>query len=109
MKILNIHKTITAEDLITLLDQKLNPLFHHQRQSDDVRFINENKEGIIEISSPEIYEGFLFRIEIKGHELNITRSEHYVDDVNSLTAESILNELFKELAADGNVTFVLEG
>jgi hypothetical protein len=109
MKILNIHKTIDSKKLIALLDQKLNPLFHHQRHCDDIGFINENKDGAIEISCPEIYEGFLFRIEIKGRELHITRSEHYIDDVNSLTVESILNELFKELAADGNVTFVLEG
>jgi len=109
MKILNIHKTIKADELINLLDQKLNPLFHHQRHSDNISFIIENKEGIVEISCPEIYEGFLFRVEIKGRELHITRSEHYVDDVNSLTVESILNELFKEIAADGNVTFVLEG
>jgi hypothetical protein len=109
MKILNIHKTITAEELITLLDQKLNPLFHHQRQSNDVSFIIENKDGVVEISCPEIYEGFLYRIEIKGRELHITRSVDYIDDVNSLTVESILNELFREIAADGNVTFVLEG
>ena len=109
MKILNIHKTITAEQLLTLLQQKLNPLFHHQRQSDDISFISEIKDGVVEISCPEIYEGFLYRIEIKGSELHVTRSVDYIDDVNSLTVESILNELFKELAADGNVTFVLEG
>jgi hypothetical protein len=108
MKILNIHKTITAEQLLTVLQQKLNPLFQKQRQS-DISFISENKNGIIEISCPEIYEGFLYRIEIKGRELHITRSVDYIDDVNSLAVESILNELFKELAADGNVTFVLEG
>ena len=108
MKILNIHKTIKVSELLQLLQQKLNPLFHQQRQS-DINFVIENKDGLVEISQPEIYEGFLFRIEIKGTKLIITRSEHYVDDVNSLTAESILNSLFEELAGDEGITFVLEG
>jgi hypothetical protein len=108
MKILDLHKTITAGQLLSLLDKKLNPLFEQQRQT-VINFISENKDGLIEISAPPLYEGFLFRIEIKGHELHITRSEHYVDDVNSLTIESILNEIFARLAADGKVTLVLEG
>jgi len=108
MKILNIHKTIKVSELLQLLQQKLNPLFHQQRQS-DINFVIENKDGLVEISQPEIYEGFLFRIETKGTKLIITRSEHYVDDVNSLTAESILNSLFEELAGDEGITFVLEG
>ena len=108
MKILNINTTITNDQLSSLLQQKLNPLFHQQKQS-DINFITESIDGAVEISQPEIYEGFLFRIEIKGTELHITRSEHYVDDVNSLTVESILNSLFEELAKDGKVTLVLEG
>ena len=108
MKIINIHKTITNGELLELLQQKLNPLFHEQKQS-DINFITENKAGAVEISQPELYEGFLFRIEIPGNELHITRSEHYVDDVNSLTIESILNKLFEELAGEKGVTFVLEG
>jgi hypothetical protein len=108
MKIINIHKAITAEELQKLLDKKLNPLFHQQKQS-DINFLIEIKDGAVEISHPELYEGFLFRIEIEGNELHITRSEHYVDDVNSLTIESILNTLFEELSGDKGVTFVLEG
>jgi hypothetical protein len=108
MKILNIHKTITADQLLQLLQQKLNSLFQHQTQS-DIAFVSEIKDGKVEISHPSLYEGFLFSIEINGHELWIIRSEHYVDDVNSLTIESILNELFAKLAADGKVTLILEG
>ena len=108
MKIIDIHKTASADELLKLLQRKLNPLFLQQRQT-AIRFVCENKGGIIEISQPELYEGFLFRIEIKRTELHITRSEHYVDDVNSLTVESILNGLFEEIAADGKVTLILEG
>ena len=108
MKILELYRSVKADELLTLLQQKLNPLFHQQKQS-DIDFIVESNNKAVEISQPEIYEGFLFRIEIKGTELHITRSEHYVDDVNSLTLESILNSLFEELAKDGKVTLVLEG
>jgi hypothetical protein len=108
MKILNIHKTTTAAEVLALLQQKLNPLFHEHKQS-DMSFKIEEKDGAIEIWQPETYEGFLFRIQPDGINLNITRSEHYVDDVNSITVESILNALFEELAKDGNVTLVLEG
>ncbi|BAU56069.1 hypothetical protein [Mucilaginibacter gotjawali] len=108
MKILNINKTITPDELLQLLGEKLNPLFREQRQT-EIIFVSENKDGAIEISAPGFYEGFLFRIEIKGKELHITRSEHYVDDVNSLTVESILNEIFADLAEDGKVTLMREG
>ncbi|MDB4920791.1 hypothetical protein [Mucilaginibacter sp.] len=108
MKILDLHKTITTDQLLMLLQQKLNPLFHQQKQS-DISFTIENNAGAVEISQPEIYEGFLFRIEIVSTTVHITRSGHYIDDVNSLTLETILNSLFEELAKDGKVTLVLEG
>ena len=108
MKILNIHRNIKNEDLLDLLNQKLNPLFEQQRQS-DLEFTCEIKDCFIEISQPDLYDEFLFRIEIKGPELFITRSEHYVDDVNSLTIESILNNLLEELAGEQGITFILEG
>jgi len=108
MKILNIHKSITSDELLNLLQEKLNPLFREQKQS-DLNFTIENNDGAIEISQPEVYEGYLFSIAINGNELWVTRSEHYVDDVNSLTIESILNDLFVELAGEKGITFVLEG
>ncbi len=108
MKIINVHKILSPTELMHLIDLKLNPLFKEQRH-EEIKFTVENKDGVIEIFQPELYEGFLFRIKIQGHELLITRSEHYVDDVNSLTVESILNELFSDLADDGKVTLVLEG
>jgi len=108
MKIINIHKTVTADELLALIELKLNRLFKEQRQT-EIHFTAAVKDGAVEIYQPEIYEGFLFRIAINGEELHITRSEHYVDDVNSLTVESILNVLFGELAGDEGVVFVLEG
>jgi hypothetical protein len=108
MKIIDIHSTITTDQLLKVLQEKLNPLFQQQKQS-NISFTIEGKEGIVEISQPSLYEGFLFRIEIRGTQLLITRSENYIDDVNSLTLESILNSLFEELSGTDGVTLVLEG
>jgi len=108
MKIITLHKPIKIQDLYNLLLQKLNPLFHERRQS-DIDFTVEQKNGSIEINEPQIYEGFLFNLTLNGAELWITRSEHYVDDVNSLTIESILNDLFKDLAGDDGTDLVQEG
>jgi hypothetical protein len=108
MKIIDIHTTITTDQLYAILQQKLNPQFQRQRQS-NISFTIKNTGSAIEITEPELYEGFLFRIEIKETELMITRDDDYVDDVNALTVESILYELFAELAGEEGITFVLEG
>lgn len=108
MKIITLHSTIPINELYNLLQQKLNPLFHERRQS-NINFIIERNGDAIEISQPEIYEGFLFSITVNGTQLQIIRSEHYVDDVNSLTVESILNDLFKDLSGDLGTDLVQEG
>ncbi|SDF62396.1 hypothetical protein SAMN05216464_12210 [Mucilaginibacter pineti] len=108
MKIITLHKPIQISDVHYLLQKKLNLLFHERRQS-DIDFIVEQKDGTVEISQPGLYEGFLFRITINGTELWITRSEHYVDDVNSLTLESILNDLFDDLSDNLGTDLVQEG
>ncbi|MDB4904814.1 MAG: hypothetical protein JWQ63_4095 [Mucilaginibacter sp.] len=108
MKIIDIHKFITADYLLSLLQQRLNPQFQHQRQS-DISFTFKNTGNGVEILQPELYEKFLFRIEIKGTELLIIRGSDYIDDVNELTVESILFLLFGELAGEEGITFVLDG
>jgi len=109
MKIIDLHKTVNLNELYELINQKLNPLFHEQKQS-GINFTVENNNSAIEITQPELYGGdVLFHIEADGPRLNITRSEHYVDDINSITVESILNILFGEIAGDEGVSMVQEG
>jgi hypothetical protein len=108
MKIITLHKPVDINSLYNHLQQNLNPLFKKQKQS-DIDFLIENKGDTIEISQPEIYDGILFNIAIKDKELWITRSEHYVDDVNSLTLESILNSLFENISGNKGTDLVLEG
>lgn len=107
MKIVNIHRAITAEELAERINRELDPHFATQRQT-AMHFLCEINEDGVEIYQTKLYDGFLFRIAIRGENLHITRSEHYVDDVNSLTVESILSEIIGELSDDG-VAMVQEG
>lgn len=108
MKIITLHTDTDLSQLYLLLQEKLNPIFHEQRQS-DINFRVELNGEALEISEPTLYDGALFNIAINGDELWITRNEHYVDDVNSLTIESILNDLFADVSGNLGTDLVQEG
>jgi hypothetical protein len=109
MKVITLHTPILPDELLEHLRTKLNPLFREQRQ-EDIEFKIEKVGNTIEISYPPLYDGILFSLEVKDKELWITRNEHYVDDVNSLTIESILNSLFEDLSNDPRgVDLLIEG
>ena len=99
MKVITLHQRVTTDELLSHLQQKLNPLFKEQRRVDNVLQIFKVDDAV-NIAMPELYEGALFQIAVNGSELWITRNEHYVDDVNSLAIESILNSLFEDLTDD---------
>nr|WP_294793856.1 hypothetical protein [uncultured Mucilaginibacter sp.] len=99
MKVITLHQRVTTDELLSHLQQKLNPLFKEQRRVDNVLQIFKADDAV-NIAMPELYEGALFQIAVNGSELWITRNEHYVDDVNSLAIESILNSLFEDLTDD---------
>ena len=109
MKIITLHKTINTDGLFELICKQLNPHFREQRKT-QLDFTIERVGNIINITQPDLYPGdILYCIEVKGDELHITRCEHYVDDVNSLTIESILNDLFNNLSGKLGTDLVLEG
>ena len=109
MKIITLHQRINPDELFGLIEKRLNPLFNRQRKN-SLQFEVKQSGNVIEINQPELYPGdVLYKIGIDGDNLNITRSEHYVDDINSLTVESILNDLFKEISGKPGTDLVLEG
>jgi CTP:phosphocholine cytidylyltransferase-like protein len=108
MKIITLHTRVNIDKLQNYLKQNLNTIFKEQKKS-EISFTIKRSGDAIEISEPVSYEGFLFKIEVKGMELWITRSQHYVDDVNSLTVESILNDLFNDLSDKQGTDLILEG
>ena len=108
MKIINVNKALTSQEILDHLTRNVNKLFHEQRQT-DMSFAIEQKGDGVELSQPEVYEGFLFRIEPHVTELWITRSEHYTDDVNSLALESILYQLIEDISGNKGDKMVIEG
>jgi hypothetical protein len=108
MKIITLHNRINADALRRNIEESLDPMFNQHRNS-DIHFEVRGEGNVIEILQPVLYDGVLFRIEVKGSELWITRSEHYVDDVNSLTVESVLNDIFKEAAGKFGTDLLQEG
>ena len=109
MKTITLHKPLNVDSIYNHLAQNLNPLFNKHKPT--IFKYNVDKTGdAIEITQPELYAGdVLYRIELDHDKLNITRSEHYVDDVNSLTLESVMNELFDDLSGNNGTDLVQEG
>ena len=109
MKVITLHTPVAVNSLYNHLLQKLVPLFRERRKENFDLQIEKNGDTI-EISQPGLYEGVLFWLKVAGSEIQITRNEHYVDDVNSLTIESILNVLFEDMTNDARgVDLVTEG
>jgi hypothetical protein len=108
MKIITLHNRIDPDVLRDRIQKHLNTLFREHRKT-GLDFVVSGSGNVIEITQPELYQGVLFHIEVKGSELTVTRSEHYVDDVNSLTVESILNELFNDVAGKFGTDLLQEG
>ncbi len=109
MKIITLHKRIDVNKLYNQLKQNINPLFKKQRQEADINFDITKVGNTIDITEREIYHSIFYHIEVLGETLHITRNEHYTDDVNSLTLESILNSMFEDVSGKMGTDLVLEG
>jgi len=108
MKIIHTKGPVNAEELKSFLETELPPLFKKQRQA-DIDFVYSLSPEGIEISQPDMYEDFLFRIDlVNQQELHVTKSEHYTDDVNVLTMEDILNNLFMKYPGRDNIENIEE-
>ena len=109
MKIITLHKPINIDSVYNHLQQNLNATFKRHKPGIFEFKIEKNADNSIDVSLPEMYAEVLYHIEPDGNNLNITRSEHYVDDVNSLTLESAMNELFDDLSGKRGTDLVQEG
>ena len=108
MKIIHTKGPVNAQDLKSFLESKLPPLFKKQRQA-DIDFVYTLSRDGVEIAQPDMYEDFLFRIAVvNDQELHVTKSEHYTDDVNVLTIEDIMNNLFLEYPGRDNIESIEE-
>lgn len=108
MKIITLHTRIDPDELREHIRQNLESKFREYRRV-DVHFDVRGSGNMIEIYQPSLDEAFQYKIEVCDTQLNITRSEHYVDDVDALTVESILNELFKDISGKLGTDLLQEG
>ena len=107
MKIINTDRPVKIDAYADYLGQKLNTLFKLHRKK-DLSFEIRTTGNAIEILQPAMYDGFLFRLEFKGNEIDVIKSEHYTDDVNVLTLEDILNNLYFEFPGRDNIEIIKE-
>ncbi len=97
MKTINATKPINIDELYQYLTENLNKFFTEQRQTDLTLDVIKQGETI-RIEQPQVYEGFLFKLTAEQpNQLKVEKSEHYVDDVNALTLESILDGIFVKI------------
>jgi len=109
MKIITLHKPVNITSLYNHLSQNIDRVFQSHKPGIYNFKVEKQEENAIDISLLELYDEVLYHIESDGNNLNITRSEHYVDDVNSLALESAMNELFDELSGRKGTDLVQEG
>lgn len=85
---------VNIHHLYEFLQHHLNKDFAKKRQQEINFDIQEIENNAVEISKPDLYEGALFKIEGRGNDLLVHKTEDYSDDVNVLTLEEIINDLF---------------
>ncbi|MBK0380371.1 hypothetical protein [Mucilaginibacter segetis] len=107
MKIINTDHPVSPREYANYLRRKLNPLYKLRRHN-DIDFDITDTADSIEILKPDMYDGFLFRLEFKEDEIDVIKTEHYTDDVNVLTLEDILNNLYMEYPGEDNISSIAE-
>lgn len=108
MKIINTRSAVNKQQLLQFLQEKINPLFKKQRQEDITFDIKETPEAI-EILKPNLYDEYLFSLKVNGNDIEISKTEHYTDDVNILTLEEIINNLLLDYPGRENIEDIQEG
>ncbi len=93
-KVTTKQSPVNIHHLYEFLQHHLNKSFAEQRKQDIEFTIEEKEDDAIEISKSDLYEGYLFRLEARGNDVHIHKTEQYTDDVNILTLEDIINRLF---------------
>ncbi len=93
----------SAQALHQYLTERLNPLFKNKIQKDITMHITRPGDNTIEIGQPDFYESFLYKIMINGSDIQLIKSEHYVDDVYNLALEDIVLSLIESYIGEENI------
>jgi hypothetical protein len=93
----------SAQALQQYFAEHLNPLFKNKIQKDVMMHITQTEGGTIEIGQPDFYESFLYKIVVNGSDIQLIKSEHYVDDVYNLALEDIVLSLIESYIGEENI------
>jgi hypothetical protein len=95
----------SVHQLYEVLGAQLPAKFNSKMQPHTNLNIIENGNSI-EIWLPEPYEDYLYKIDVNGPDISVSKSEHYTDDVNSLAMEDVLTDIILEFIGKKNVAVV---
>jgi flavorubredoxin len=107
---MKIYKTTvypSQQDLYELLCASVDQKFADKVKSDIKLAITESDHGI-EIGQPHIYETYLYMIKIKGSDVLVSKSEHYIDDIYSLALEDIIDSIIVEYLGVKHIETILQ-
>jgi hypothetical protein len=102
MKTYNTSISPSIHNLYLLLEKQLPAKFSDKIKGAGNLLIAE-KGNSIEIGLPAPYESYLYKIEVINRAVNISKSEHYTDDVNSLALEDILTDIVMASIGRSNI------
>jgi len=93
----------STQALQQYLTERLNTLFKNKIQKDVIMQVTQTEDNTIEIGQPDFYESFLYKIVINGSDVQLVKSEHYVDDVYNLALEDIVLSLIESYIGQDNI------
>lgn len=65
--------------------------------------VTQTEDNNIEIGQPDLYESFLYKLLVNGNDMQLIKSEHYVDDVYNLALEDIVLSLIESYIGEDNI------
>ncbi|WP_448698491.1 hypothetical protein ACFGVR_16735 [Mucilaginibacter sp. AW1-3] len=93
----------SAQALHQYMAERLNELFEAKIQKDVAMQVTQTDYSTVEIGHPKYYESFLYKMIVKGSDIQLIKSEHYVDDVYNLALEDIVLTLIEKYIGQDNL------
>jgi hypothetical protein len=102
MKTYQTNKIQSVHLLCSKLQAEL-PLKFDGKMAMLTRMSIKQTDHTIEIGLPAPYTDYLYKVHIDGTDIEVSKSEHYTDDVNSLAMEDVLTDTIIEFVGKENI------
>lgn len=108
MKTYQTIKAPTVQQLYDALATQLPAKFNDKIKAQGGTNLNVVENGnSIEIWLPAPYEDYLYKIDVDGNDVSVSKSEHYTDDVNSLAMEDVLMDIVVATIGEKNIGYIV--